>query len=374
MNSRKMVLGMVACVALAASAANGWTQTRDVVEDMILYFQDLNRNTPKTPGVESKDKRVPDPQQMVPLIPSSNYGVYLDAAFNLVKVPSDPIFGATLTPVEDAFRAQVQIPPGKGLAVGAVDEGGPCAQVGVQPNDIILSLGEKPIAKVADLTEGLKALGEGSGELKVLRAGKTITLSVRPVYRVTMGMAQKEETEYFIGVSIDKIDELLKSHLNLKNNQCIIINEIIKDSPAEKTGLQKFDVITDIDGKPVEGTDQFREKIQKSKNTPLKLQILRGGKPSTIQITPVVRKKEMGKNEPVPKDHIKTWSLDLSYPLTLEQRGTPESSLRDPRTELRNSSLLMELQQREIQTRYELEKVKSALRALEEKTAQPKPK
>src|SRR5205807_1114219 len=107
--------------------------------------------------------------------------------------------GATLKPIDDTLRAQLDIPSGQGLLVTCLRGDGPGAQAGLKQNDIVLSLAGKPLAAADDLPKQLKAAGEAPVPLKILRAGKPITIQVRPVYRVTLGPVTEQKAEYYIG-------------------------------------------------------------------------------------------------------------------------------------------------------------------------------
>src|SRR5262249_4482623 len=114
-------------------------------------------------------------------------GLLSEVVVARVQDPADEVLGATLQPAGDALRAQLAPPPGQGLLVAAMRADGPSAQAGLKQNDLLVALADKPLASADDLTKHLKAAGEATVPLKVLRAGRVVTLQVRPVYRVTLG-------------------------------------------------------------------------------------------------------------------------------------------------------------------------------------------
>ncbi len=106
---------------------------------------------------------------------------------NLARQPAIPVYNwrslpvwdswsqtanLNLVPADDALRAHLGLSKDEGLVVTSVIANGPAAQAGVQQNDVLLKLGETPLAKVDDLDEALKATGEKPSELMVLRGGK----------------------------------------------------------------------------------------------------------------------------------------------------------------------------------------------------------
>jgi membrane-associated protease RseP (regulator of RpoE activity) len=206
--------------------------------------------------------------------------------------PADELFGATLQPVSDALRAQLEVPAGQGLLVASLREDGPSAQAGLKQNDILLTLADKPLATADDLTKQLKAAGEAAVSLKVLRAGKPVTIQVRPNYRVTLGAVAEPKSEYFIGVSVDPVDDALRAQLALPSGQGVVISDVTSGSPAEKAGVKKYDIVLELGGKPIANFEALASQVQANRDTPTTLKLLRAGKPLTIPVSGTVRKVE----------------------------------------------------------------------------------
>lgn len=206
----------------------------------------------------------------------------------------DDLLGATLQPVPDGLRAQLALPAGEGVLASSVREDGPAALAGLKSGDVLLSLGGKPLSEPADLARQLKAAGDNPASLKVLRAGKPLALSVRPVFRVTLGPAVEQKSEYFIGVQIGALDDILRGHLGLKEGQGVLVEDAIAGSPAEKAGVKKHDIILELGGKPVGSPEALTAQVQAGRDAPTALQVLRAGKPLTVPVTPGIRKVDAG--------------------------------------------------------------------------------
>jgi len=65
----------------------------------------------------------------------------------------------------------------------------------------------------------------------------------------------------YLGVSITSVTEDARKSLSLKSNKGVLINSVEADGPAEKAGLKRYDVITAINGQPVENPTDLRFKI-----------------------------------------------------------------------------------------------------------------
>lgn len=196
--------------------------------------------------------------------------------------------GATLAPLEPALRKQLKLADGRGVIVTSVVPGGPAERVKIEPNDILLTLEELPIAEPGDLGKHLKAVGEKPVVLRLLRKGDPVELKVRPRYRVTLAPAEDESPRYFIGVQANPVDDALRSHVKLGEGG-LIVREIVQDSPAAKAGLEVGDILLQVGEKPLADVDTLMTVVQEIGPKPAEVKILRGGRPTTVQLTPAPR-------------------------------------------------------------------------------------
>jgi C-terminal processing protease CtpA/Prc len=93
--------------------------------------------------------------------------------------------GVSLKPVDDALRAQLQLPQSQGVAVTSVAEGSPAAKAKIKRLDILLTLGGKPIDSNDALVQQAQAIKDKSTEMEILRAGKKVTIEITPAARQT---------------------------------------------------------------------------------------------------------------------------------------------------------------------------------------------
>ncbi|QVL32140.1 PDZ domain-containing protein [Telmatocola sphagniphila] len=227
----------------------------------------------------------------------------------LVKIRN--IYGASLSPISDTARAQLKIPSGQGLQVNNLDDQGPAQKIGLKDNDILLTLADKPLGSANDLTEILKAAKEAKLVLKLLRDGKAISISIRPVSSVSFGSVPSEKKDYYIGVQISTIEEVLRTQLKVPANEGVVINEVVKDSPAEKIGLKKHDIILSLGKKGISSSETLSAQVQATKDQPTTLVYLRDGNANSVTITPALRTPEPTSAEADPSLgdlRLKLWS------------------------------------------------------------------
>ncbi|MGB9893185.1 MAG: S1C family serine protease, partial [Candidatus Saccharicenans sp.] len=64
-----------------------------------------------------------------------------------------------------------------------------------------------------------------------------------------------------LGIRGTDITEAMKKQFNLSSTKGVIVSQVEADSPAEKAGLKKYDVIVEINGQPVENWKDLRFKV-----------------------------------------------------------------------------------------------------------------
>lgn len=243
---------------------------------------------------------------------------FTNQAILALQGPSDNLLGATLQPVGDTLRTQLGIPVGQGLVVETLRGDGACALVGLQRNDVLLTLSDKPLATTDDLNKQLKQAGDSAVLLKVLRTGKPLTIQVRPIYRVTLGPVAEQKTEFFIGVSVVGPNDAVRAQLGLPDSQGVVVNEVEKGSAAEKAGVKKYDILLELNGKPIDSPETLSHLVQSAKDQPATLKILHHGNQVTLTITPIARKVEA------------TVNLDTTYRLFLNRSHYPIAEFVSP--------------------------------------------
>jgi membrane-associated protease RseP (regulator of RpoE activity) len=230
--------------------------------------------------------------------------------FYTLRDLADTTLGATLQPVDEGVRAQLGLEAKGGLVVSALADGGPAASAGLKQNDILLALADAPLAEVDDLPKQLKAVGEKDVPLKLLRAGKPLTIRVRPYARMTLGPAEPEKVDYYIGVSASPPDDVLRAHVELPAGQGLLITEVVPESPAEKAGVKKFDILLKLNDKPLDRPENLSKQVQAAGDKSTKLFLYRGGKPITITVKPEPRKTATRLTQWQEREAFRLWASD----------------------------------------------------------------
>jgi len=93
----------------------------------------------------------------------------------------------------------------------------------------------------------------------------------------------------YIGVSIRTVDEVVAKSLGLDKVEGALVHNILKDSPAEKAGVESGDVILEVDGKKIATSNELQSTIvMKRAGDKVNLTIWRDGKKinKTVKLEP----------------------------------------------------------------------------------------
>jgi membrane-associated protease RseP (regulator of RpoE activity) len=247
-----------------------------------------------TAAVEPAEVDGDDPEQKAArarsgLFATSPRSVQTRTIFQAIPRSPDGLesrFGLGLAPVDDVLRSQLEIAKGQGVVVVEVKPGSLSEQAGLKPKDVLLSLGDNRVSGVGQVRDILLRLGKEALEVKLIREGKPRRMSlVGPQHGFT-----PDSSEFWIGVPVSPVDATLRSHLvELPAEAGLIANDVVKESPADKAGVKKYDILISLGGKPLKSPDTLIAQVQASGGKPVPLVYVRAGKPTTVEVTPTKR-------------------------------------------------------------------------------------
>jgi serine protease Do len=80
----------------------------------------------------------------------------------------------------------------------------------------------------------------------------------------------------FLGIYPSELDNATREHLGLAQTEGVMVSRVDPDTPAEKAGLRRGDIITKVDGQPISDPNEFRLRVGSlAPNTQVKLEVLR---------------------------------------------------------------------------------------------------
>jgi regulator of sigma E protease len=119
----------------------------------------------------------------------------------------------------------------------------------------------------------------------------------------------------------DALEERLKAAQALQPFRAPVVGQVLPDKPAARAGIQEGDTIVAVSGKPVQQWYDLLEVLQSSGGQPLKVEVTRGGRRLTFDVTPYVDSipGPDGKPRAVGRIGVAVGTGFLSEPLTLSQ-------------------------------------------------------
>ncbi len=143
--------------------------------------------------------------------------------------------------------------------------------------------------QVVAINSAISTKGRGIGFSIPINLVKDIVKQLEMQGRVIRG---------YLGLGPDAITEEYARLLRLPSRQGILVVEVSPDSAAAKSGIRRYDVITGINGTPIEGKDDFFRRIAGTvPGTRIRLTGLRDQK--GIEFDVVVRERQQLKVVPV---------------------------------------------------------------------------
>jgi Do/DeqQ family serine protease len=90
----------------------------------------------------------------------------------------------------------------------------------------------------------------------------------------------------WLGISIQDLTPEIAEHFKVKEKEGVLVGQVYAGTGAEKAGLASGDIIMSVDDKPVKNVGELVKEIQKKKvGEKVKLNIIREGKPLSIEVT-----------------------------------------------------------------------------------------
>ncbi len=121
--------------------------------------------------------------------------------------------------------------------------------------------------------------------------GLGFSIPSETVKMVSQQLIAKGRVDYpFIGISYDQITPQMAGEYNLPSRYGLLVRTITVGSPAAQAGLRQNDIVLSLDGKKIDENNPLRTILFKYKiGDKVKLEVLRGGQTTTVDITLVGR-------------------------------------------------------------------------------------
>jgi Do/DeqQ family serine protease len=197
-------------------------------------------------------------------IPSNMVRAVVESAGNGNDFFERPYIGANFEAVTPHIAESLGMPRPTGALVSSLTDGGPAAQAGLKPGDVVLALNGRPIEHVDALGYRLATQPVDSRvELTVLSQGRENSVEVnliRPPEGTGVSAVAIRGRSPFAGAKVAELSPRLAQKLGLPTDATgVTIVDIDRDSPAANLGLQARDIVREVNGESIDSADKLKQ-------------------------------------------------------------------------------------------------------------------
>ncbi len=187
--------------------------------------------------------------------------------------------GVYVQKMTDDLAKSFKLEKAKGALVADVIPGGAADTGGIRRGDVILKFDGKEIREMNELPRQVAATPVGKEvQVEIWREGKPLTVKLKVGELKDEPVAQREEkTEVDLGMSVQEITPEMARQLLLRGAGGVVVSQVEPGGTADEAGVQRGDVIREINGKGIRSLADYRERIGRVKRGEiLRLLIKRG--------------------------------------------------------------------------------------------------
>jgi serine protease Do len=207
--------------------------------------------------------------------------------------------GVQIQQITPEIADSLGLPQPKGALVADVTANSPAAKSKIQAGDVILSLDNRPVDTIKDLTRMVADSKTGSNvSLEVLRKGKRQNISVKldqmpdqpKVAAATPATPESSSSHTVLGMKLSSLSEATRRKYGLAEGiEGVLV--VGTDDSLSEVNLRPGDVITEVGNEPVAAPDQVAAKIKEAKEAGRGAVLLRVSRQGTEQFVAVSIKK-----------------------------------------------------------------------------------
>ena len=194
--------------------------------------------------------------------------------------------GVAIQEITPALAKSFKLPEQrKGVLISDVNENGPSHAAGIKRGDVVVAFNGKDVQNVSQLRNLVARTMVGKdAQVKVLRDGKEQTIAVKVAERPSDEMLAKKEPappkepsetikppdNVLASLRVQTLDNALMSQLNIPAKTTgVVMTSVEQGGQAEAAGLQRGDVIQEVNHEVVKSIDDYQKVAGKIKKDEL---------------------------------------------------------------------------------------------------------
>jgi serine protease Do len=187
--------------------------------------------------------------------------------------------GVTIQPMTPELAQALGLKQSTGALVAQVVPGGPADKAGIKRGDVIVAYDGKDVAEPRDLPQLVAATPVGkSVPVKLSREGKTITAEVRvgELEDKTAEVATNAPSRKRLGIEVQNLTPEIAGAMGLHGTSGVLVAGVEPGSPAAEAGIERGDVIRELNREPVKDVQTFVRQMERVKGGTALLLVQRG--------------------------------------------------------------------------------------------------
>jgi len=199
--------------------------------------------------------------------------------------------GVAIQEITPALAKSFKLPEQrKGVLISDVNENGPSHAAGMRRGDVVIAFNGKEVQNVSQLRNLVARTMVGKdAQVKVLRDGKEQTIAVKVAERPTDEMLAKKEPSapkepvetikppdnVLASLRVQALDAAMMGQLNIPAKMTgVVVSSVESGGPAEAAGLQRGDVIQEVNHEVVKTLEDYQKASGKLKKDELAVLLL----------------------------------------------------------------------------------------------------
>lgn len=207
--------------------------------------------------------------------------------------------GVSIQTVNEDLKDDWDLQKDQGVLVTHVIENSPADEAGIKRGDVIIEYEGRKVKYADELREYvLKTPAGETAKIKVDRDGKSKNFDVEIERRRSnivarnwrsgdhmFGFTFDRNEGGFLGVDMYDMTDGLREYFKVKDDEGVLVVNVVEDSPAEKAGFKSGDVITKVGKRFIEDSADLRKAISRSEpDEEVKIEYVRNKKRSSVKV------------------------------------------------------------------------------------------
>ena len=187
--------------------------------------------------------------------------------------------GALIQMVTPEIKEKFDLETDEGVLIADVTKDGPAEKGGMKRGDVIVEFDGKQVKDMGGLLSMVAKTPIGKKvEIVAIRDGKKKKFKVKIEERTDdarMAGISQPETEENFGLTVQELTPELAESLSLEGQKGVVISGVKRGSPAYEEGLERGDLIQEIEHETIENLDDYRRVMEKMESKEQILMVVR---------------------------------------------------------------------------------------------------